>query len=161
MNINVANGYRSAQRRIVNHRSRVSSLHGFTLIELMIVIAVLAIVMTVAIASYSNYSVKARRGAAKGCLAESAQFMERYYTLNLRYDQDTGGTAVAIPVLQCENELEDHYIIALDDVDATSFTLSATPIGAQLAGDALCGVMTLDNTGTKTTGGTDSVQECW
>lgn len=160
MNINVASGYRSARRRVVNHRNRVSSLRslcGFTLIELLIVIAVLGIIMVIAVASYSNYSVKARRGAAQGCLMESAQFMERFYTLNLRYDQDTGGTAVAIPVLQCENELEDHYIVALDDVDATSFTLSATPIGAQLTGDTLCGTLTIDNTEVKT----PATEGCW
>ncbi|HEU5008531.1 MAG TPA: prepilin-type N-terminal cleavage/methylation domain-containing protein, partial [Jatrophihabitantaceae bacterium] len=51
---------------------------GFTLIELMVALAVAAVLTAMAIAAYDFANVKTRRGAAKGCLLEAAQAMERY-----------------------------------------------------------------------------------
>ena len=67
---------------------------GFTLIEVMIVVAVIGILAAIAYPSYQESVTKTRRSAAQGCLVEMAQFMERFYTTNMRYDQTAAGVAV-------------------------------------------------------------------
>jgi len=129
-------------------------LGGFTLIELMIVIAVLAIVTVAAVAGYGSSTMKARRGTAEGCLMEAAQFMERHYTINMTY-------AGANPNLACTADLADYYNFGFDGApDATSYKLRAIPIGSQ-ASDTRCGTLTLDNAGSKTASGTAGVEGCW
>lgn len=129
---------------------------GFTLIELMIVVAVLAILTAIAVTSYRSSAVKARRGAATACLMEAAQFMERSYTINMTYV--VGG----FPALGCAAEQSEHYAFGFSAApDADSYTLQATPINAQLSADTRCGTLTLDNLGVKTESGTASVEDCW
>lgn len=135
---------------------------GFTLIELMIVVAIVAIIAAIAYPSYQNHITKTRRGAAASCSLEAAQFMERFYTTNLRYDTDQAGTAVALPQTQCANELGDHYTFALAAVAANSYSITAAPKGGQAARDTKCGTLTLDQTGKKGIKGTATkVDECW
>ena len=58
---------------------------GFTLIEVMITVAIIAVLTAIAYPSYESHVTKTRRAAAAGCLLERAQFMERFYTTNLSY----------------------------------------------------------------------------
>ncbi len=74
-------------------RSRLSA-RGFTLIELMIVVAVIAILAAIAYPSYQDSVRKSRRADAKAALLDLAQFMERNYTTANRYDQNSAGTAI-------------------------------------------------------------------
>lgn len=120
----------------------------------MIVIAVIGIIMAIAVASYDFAMVKSRRGAAKGCLMEAAQFAERYYTTNMTY------VGVAFPNLACRNDLGDHYQFSLDGAaTATTYKLQAIPTAAQ--DDSLCGTLSIDQTGTKSETGTGDVDACW
>ncbi|WP_439844578.1 type IV pilin protein, partial [Aeromonas veronii] len=59
---------------------------GFTLIELMIVVAVVAILAAIAYPSYNNYMAAAKRAEAKAVLLEAAQYLEREFTANGNYD---------------------------------------------------------------------------
>ena len=94
---------------------------GFTLIELMVTVAIVGILMAIAIESYEFATVKTRRGAAEGCLLESAQYMERYYTTNLKY------TDATLPT--CSTDVSPHYTIAFSGTpDAKSYTVQATPV---------------------------------
>lgn len=135
---------------------------GFTLIELMIVVVVIAIIAAIAIPAYTQHVVSANRVAATSCLSEYANFMERFYTTNLRYDQDTAGNAVALPGLDCANQTSDEYQYSLvAGTTASAYTLQAVPQNAQATRDTECGTLTLTQTGQRGEGGSGTVADCW
>lgn len=136
---------------------------GFTLIELMIVVAVVAILATIAYASYRDQVIKSRRAAGAACLQERAQYMERYYTTWLSYDP----TDPAIPraaIGQCDSEVSPHYQVSIvgGSLGAKTFTLQAVPQGGQATGDTKCGTLTLTAKGVRGESGTaTSANDCW
>lgn len=136
---------------------------GFSLLELMVVMAIIGIIAAFAYPSYTQTVVKTRRNTAKSCLAEYAHFMERFYTANLRYDKDDAGTAITIPTLGCatESKLNDYYTFSVDDLAAKTFTAKATPIGSQLRDDTKCATLSLDHTGKRMTSVSGNTAVCW
>ena len=118
---------------------------GFSLIELMIVVVIVAILGSIAYPSYLNQVTQSRRADAQAVLMEAAQFMERFYTENNRYDRDTAGTAVALPAQLQESPRDSgtkSYDIIVQASSASTYTLRATPKNGQ-AGD---GFLQLTNT---------------
>lgn len=131
---------------------------GFTLIELMIVVAIVGILAAVAYPSYQRYVQDSRRSDARANLVQLAQFMERYYTANGRY-VDGGGNAPALPFTESPRDGNDkYYDLQLQGVNAQNYTLTATPKGA-MAGDR-CGTLSINQAGVKAASG-GSVDECW
>ena len=131
---------------------------GFTLVELMVTVAILGILMSVALPSYLDSVRKGRRADAQSVLLEASQFMERFATENLRFDQTRAGVAVALPTTLSsapKTGATKFYTVSLQAVGQNSFTLRAVPQGA-MAADA-CGTLTLTDTGVK--GG--SLTTCW
>lgn len=130
-------------------------MQGFSLIELMITVGIIAILAAIAYPSYDRHVVKTRRAAAATCLMERAQFMERYYTTNLTY-QDAPDPA------QCQ-DLAGHYQISagVGSASGTTYTLQAQPLGQQASKDTRCGRLTIDQRGVRTVSGTGTVEECW
>lgn len=131
---------------------------GFTLIELMIVVAIVAILATVAVASYQFAVTKSRRAAAATCLQERAQFMERWYTTNLTY------VGAANPPAQCDGNISpQHYAVTFAAAPtANAYTLLATPQNGQATNDTLCGVLSLTAQGIRgEAGSAAAVDECW
>lgn len=145
---------------------------GFTLIELMIVVAVIAILAAIAYPSYQDSIRKSRRADAKAVLLQAAQWMERFYTENHRYDQDRAGTAVALPLTKAPiDNTTKYYDISLSanctgaaTATATAFTLSACPISTTDQSKDKCKTLTLTNAGVKGVSGVAlgvTADECW
>lgn len=115
---------------------------GFTLVELMIVVAIIAILASIALPAYNNHTRKARRAAGAACAAAVAQQAERWYTTNLTYVGFTADTTI------CEaKSLEFYGVATTGTLDAKNYTIAATPKGV-MSGDS-CGVMTVNQAGTK------------
>ncbi len=129
---------------------------GFTLIELMIVVAIVAILAAIAYASYSGQVMRSRRAAAASCLQQGSQFMERYYTTNLSYANATPPT--------CDAEVLAHYSAPafVGTPAAKTYTLQVAPTGGQQAQDTLCGTLSINQQGVRGEGGTAAnATECW
>lgn len=136
--------------------SRRSS--GFTLIELMIVVAVVAILAAIAYPSYAESVRKGHRGQAKADLLELTQLLERHRTVNRTYDGFDMGGFESSPRTGAE-----HYEVGLSDADASGYTLTAAPSSAAQRKDARCGALSINQAGTKSIGdsATGSVSDCW
>lgn len=133
---------------------------GFTLIELMIVVAIIAILAAIAYPSYVSYVEKARRSDVQSDLVELANFLERNYSNSGSYDKDAAGNAIDTDALPFKVSPRDaapgsssaYYKIELN-ADSQSWTLTATPQNAQ-SNDS-CGTLTLESTGKQTP------DDCW
>jgi type IV pilus assembly protein PilE len=131
---------------------------GFSLIELMIVVVIIAVLAAIALPAYQRHVVATRRATAAACLTEMAQFMERHYTDNLTY---VGGNAPAA-TLQCRTDLVGQYTFAFNGaVTATAFAINAVPAGRQATLDTGCGTLGMNQSGTKAVSGASGVAACW
>lgn len=132
---------------------------GFTLLEVMITVAIVAILSSIAYASYDSFVVNSRRAAAATCLQERAQFMERYYSTYLTYNR------VATPpvIAQCGAEVAPFYQVGIlaGSLGAKSYTLQAAPQGIQATRDTGCGTLTLNAQGVRGVTGSKPVARCW
>ena len=131
---------------------------GFTLLELMITVAIVAILAGIAYPSYVNSITKSKRRAAEACLSNFATYMERYYTTNLSYVNAT------LPALDCAsaaNTGQNYTYGFAGAVTVSTYTLQATPTGAQASNDSACGGLTLDQTSGRGVLGSSTVAECW
>lgn len=131
---------------------------GFTLVELMIVVAIIAMLAAIAMPNYRSYVERGDRAAARAGLLEAQQFMERFYVANDSYMTDKAGVAVALPTrLQSVPVESPKYTLAVNAPAANAFTLTATPIRAV----SQCGNLTLTNTGVRGISGSGTVADCW
>ncbi|KAB0483437.1 type IV pilus assembly protein PilE [Pseudomonas reinekei] len=130
------------------HRSN----RGFTLIEIMIVIAIIGIVMTIAAPSFTEYLKKGRRAEVAGLLSEQAQLLERFYSQKNVYT----GVAGLSPG-------NDYYTITSTLTDQTFLLTAVRKAGTSMATDK-CGDFTITNTGVRSmvnaTAGL-TTKDCW
>ncbi|CAH1201271.1 Type IV pilus biogenesis protein PilE [Candidatus Nitrotoga sp. BS] len=131
---------------------------GFTLVELMVTVAIIGIISAIAYPSYTQYVLRANRAEVRAILLETIQFLEQNYTTANRYDLDSAGNAIVLPYATSPKAGTAKYNITETSGAAQTFALSAAPTGV-MTGDA-CGTYTLDNTGAQgNSAGT--IAECW
>ncbi|CDM41975.1 MULTISPECIES: type IV pilin protein [Pseudomonadaceae] len=131
---------------------------GFTLIELMIAVAVIGILAAIAYPSYQEHVRKGKRADAQAALMELSHFMERYYTANGKYLK-ADGTKPDLPFTKAPKDgAAENYGLTLSAVDAFSYTLTATAKNSMA--DDKCGNLTLTNTGVKNSS-KGNMADCW
>ena len=143
------------------------NITGFTLIEIMIVVAIVAILASVALPSYTKQVRKGKRVDAKVELQRIAQIQESYFVQNLSYAKDLTTDAGGLGLGDNVSSEQDVYTISMSVTptgctglatsSCSSFTLTATAQGDQQ--NDTCGNYTLASTGVKGAGGDD--KECW
>jgi type IV pilus assembly protein PilE len=128
---------------------------GFTLMELMIVVAIIGILVGVALPAYQDYGRRASRGEGRAHLLDTAAILERYYSDNNVYA--TAANTFAPTTVQTTTETGKYTITITTAGTFQTYTLTATPSAV----DPDCGNLTLASTGTRGVTGTDSVNNCW
>lgn len=126
---------------------------GFSLLELLIALAVLAILSAVAWPSYQDTVHKSRRADARAALLEAAQLLERCHTVHQRYNH----ADCVIPAGSPEGFYRITEPVARS---AHAYRLRATPIGAQASDAQACGYLELDQTGQRSASG-HAAAHCW
>ncbi len=132
-------------------RSGPSMVAGFTLIELMLVIGVIAVLSAIAFPSYLEQVRKSRRGAVKADMVEYAQRAERQHSSSNTY------AGYALPYTVSPREGGTAYYILKVDTTPSTFKITATPQGAQMKDS--CGELSIDQANRKTSTGT--LSSCW
>jgi type IV pilus assembly protein PilE len=128
---------------------------GVTLMELMIVIAIIGILTSIAIPAYRNYVMRANRSDAKAALLAAAGALERCFTRFNSYAA-ADGCPVVFPVMSTEN----HYQITAPTQTQVLYSLTATPQAGQ-ARDTACANFTINQANTRGVSGTTPWRECW
>lgn len=127
---------------------------GFTLLELMIVVAVIAILMAIAIPSYLRYGYRARRPDGQELLLRIANAQERFYSTENRY-----GSLTEVGFEDPAISEKSYYSVTLPAVSSTTFTATAAPQSDQAKDD--CGSLSIDSVGNKTSSGSTTNGTCW
>lgn len=140
-----------------------NNIRGFTLIEIMIVVAIVGIIASIALPSYRDSVTRTNRNVAKADLMELQQWMERNYTLTNRYDQLPDATTITIDSLPRKisprSGTKKYDITFLSGPSQTAYTLKATPTSSQ--SDAACGFLAVSSASVRSVGGTSSISDCW
>ncbi len=134
---------------------------GFTLIEILVAVAIAAILAAIAYPLYTHYVEKSRRSSAITALQRAAAAEEKYYGVNNVYTsslQSLGYGANA--TVNVPSDSEDWYALSVTSASGNTYTVTATPKGVQ-AKDA-CGTYQLTSSGDrKVTNATKSASACW
>ncbi|MDN3484702.1 type IV pilin protein [Pseudoalteromonas sp. APC 3224] len=131
---------------------------GFTLIELMIAVAIVGILAAIAVPNYSEYVKRASRAEAASALLDAANKQEQYFVDNRAYS-----TSFSDLGIQSKTE-NGHFKLTINVVNSNEFTITAKPIDGAVKGDADCTSLTINDVGLKgATGskGDTDINYCW
>lgn len=140
---------------------------GITLLEVLIVVALIAVLASVALPTYQHLVGRGWRLKAVACLEDMAQGMARRRTARMTY----AGTEP--PPNDCVRDGEEAWVVMdaalarrygfsfVDPPDTRSFALQASPLGPQIGTDGSCGTLTLDQAGRRTVSGGADPDRCW
>lgn len=145
---------------------------GFTLIEIMVVVAIIALIVAIAYPSYLEHVARSKRAQAQAAIMKTLQLQERFYTVNGTYATNGQlptlfGLAAGATVYSGENPGEAElgwYTISVDNpAGCTPLSVCVNVIATPKAGytDDNCGTMTQNTVGTRTESGTKDVAYCF
>ena len=134
---------------------------GFTLIELMITVAIAAILAAIAYPSYTQYIVRANRSAAQSFILNLANKQEQYMLDQRQY----ANTLALLGYASTPADISKNYTVGDPAVNNAAtpptYIITATAINNQLSRDGKCKDLTIDQTGAKGITGTGTVASCW
>lgn len=135
---------------------------GFTLIELMVVVAIIGILAAIAIPSYQDSTRRANRADAQITLSRLSTLQERYYFRTNQYTGDFSDLLSGLADNTTSITSDDGYYTVALTATNSSWSMTATATGAQ-ANDTECYKLTLTNLGSKTSVDSDgaATSECW
>jgi type IV pilus assembly protein PilE len=128
------------------------------MVELLIVMAIVAILAAVGYPSYVRYIARGNRSAAESFMLEVASRQERYLVDARQYAPDLATLSMIPP-----SSVSPNYTVTITGVTATppAYVIQAVPIGVQLTNDTACGSLTIDSAGAKGASGASGAIACW
>jgi len=126
---------------------------AFSLIEMLLVLAISAILLGMSYPSYIEHMVKVRRNNAAISLICLASRLEQYYSEQHTY---SGATAINLGI-----KSDGFYIFEIASANEVNFLIKAIPLGKQAQRDAQCGSLILDNLGNRSIDGVGNANSCW
>src|SRR5260370_6927767 len=144
--------------RLNKHPGRRGRVAGFTLIELMITVAIIAVLAAIGYPSYTRYIARANRSAAESFMLEVTSRQERYLLDARQYAPDLATLGMTVP-----DTVSPNYGVTITNVTAAppGYVVQAAPVGNQATNDANCGTLTIDSTGPKGASGPGRLPRCW
>lgn len=123
---------------------------GFTLIEMMVVVAIIAILAAIVLPNYSQYIAKGHRTDAQAAMLNLAQYLESQYNASFNYPASN-----TIPSsLTAPSNVSSYYTLSVDTSNNQKFTITATPTSRQ---NDSCGTLSITEEGKKT----PTTAGCW
>lgn len=132
--------------------------NGFTLIELMVTVAIVGVLASIAIPTYNSYSIKSHRVEGKSLIMEVMQKQEKYFTENNTYTTNLTLLGYSSSTVIGEQGYYSLTASAAPDGIINNVILTAQPIDSQ-ASDSECGSFIMNSNGQKST--STSSPTCW
>ncbi len=129
---------------------------GFTLIEVMIAVAIVAILSSIALPAYQEQVRTSKRTEAQNLLLGTATKQQRFHSDNMQFTNDLTNLGYGSPL---KTDSGAYTVTATTSADNSSFTLTATATTNQAKDN--CGNLTLTNTSAKGKAGSKTLAECW
>jgi type IV pilus assembly protein PilE len=142
-------------------KGQAPGAEGFSLLELLAAVAILAVLASIALPTYAEYIARSRRLEARAGLLEAAHWMERWRTERGRYDDpaDAGQPPAEFPWRQIPRAGDAHYAVS---VVATAVTYRITATATRIMASDVCTSLSIDETGRRSFTGPASTDEvCW
>lgn len=138
-------------------RAKIIKLLGFSLLEILLALAIIGILACIIYPTYNSHIVKTRRSLAIAAMNDIAGRLEEFYLQNA-YSYK-GATIATLNIN--DSSFKDYYQIDINSPTSTTYCIQAIPIGSQAKEDTQCETLKLDQNGAKSNSGPATMQDCW